>query len=672
MNDASLDEKSTWSRGFITRLSMIDQNIYDTRRARERRAAAVAEAGGIEAAIAGGVLDRFIDTTLSEALLLGLIKQDVRRFVGVFGHGSTEIGEVLRLYEEAGLVKMYAVRNEIEASHAATALRRVTGEKAAVITSIGPGAMQAAAASLTPASGGTGVWYLLGDETSEDEGPNMQQIPKHRQQLYLEVCSALGEAYTLHTPGALATALRRGGTVVDHPHAGGPFFLLLPMNVQPAPMKRFNLDELPGGSPPRLGAAQGEDGRYELAAEALLNAERVVVRVGGGGADAGVELVELLGLVDGVAILSPVANGTVPGGNRRNMGVAGSKGSICGNYAMENADTLLAVGTRFVCQSDCSRTGFLNAKQVVNINTCYHDAVHYGRTIALVGDAAPTLRRLIEAIEIRLEAGGGIIAEAGTPPAAAPAAEAGDDSPWLTACSAKRREWEAFKEERYANPILFDAVWGKRVLTQPAAIKAAVDWARQKRVTTFFDAGDVQANGLQIVEDERPGLNVTDTGASYMGFAASALLASAMAEERFYGLALCGDGSFLMNPQILADGVAHGVSGCILLMDNRRMGAISSLQEAQYGAVYATGDGVAIDFVAMARSVVGVAAFDGGNSVESLIATLDKARAHKGLSLIHLPVYFGPDPLGGLGAWGRWNVGSWTADTQALRHETGL
>lgn len=667
---------------------MPDQSTHDIRRARAGRAAVVVEAGGVDAAVTRGTLDRFIDTTLCEALLLGLIKQDVHRFVGVFGHGSTEFGEVLRIYEEAGLVKMYAVRSEIEASHAAAALRRVTGEKAAVITSIGPGAMQAAAASLTPASGGIGVWYLMGDETSEDEGPNMQQIPKHRQHLYLEVCSVIGEAYTLHTPGALATALRRGGTVVDHPHAGGPFFLLLPMNVQPTPMVRFNLDELPGGNPPRLGAASGEDGRYELATEALLNAERVVVRVGGGAVDAGVELVELLDLVDGVAILSPVAGGTVPGSNRRNMGVAGSKGSICGNYAMENAETLLAVGARFVCQSDCSRTGFLNTKQVVNINTCYNDAVHYGRTIALVGDAAPTLRRLIEMMEMRLESGDEIFTEveepaanektgripgaSGSGPDAAPTSGAEDDSPWLTACLEKRREWEAFKEERYNQPVLFDEVWGKRVLTQPAAIKAAVDWARQKRVITFFDAGDVQANGLQIVEDERPGLNVTDTGASYMGFAASALLASAMAEECFYGLAFCGDGSFLMNPQILADGVAHGVNGCILLMDNRRMGAISSLQEAQYGAVYATGDGVAIDFIAMARSVNGVEAFNGGNSVESLIAALDSAVANKGLSLIHLPVYFGPDPLGGLGAWGRWNVGNWVADTQAFRHETGL
>jgi 3D-(3,5/4)-trihydroxycyclohexane-1,2-dione acylhydrolase (decyclizing) len=41
----------------------------------------------------------------------------------------------------------------------------VYGEKAAVVTSIGPGALQALAASLVPAYNGIGVWYLFGDET---------------------------------------------------------------------------------------------------------------------------------------------------------------------------------------------------------------------------------------------------------------------------------------------------------------------------------------------------------------------------------------------------------------------------------------------------------------------------------------------------------------------------
>ena len=145
---------------------------------REARAAAIAKAGSVDAAMADGALPRRVDVTVSEAIVLGLLRQGVRRFVGILGHGSTDVGEVLRVYERHGILRTFNVRHETAAAHAATALRWVCGERAAVITSIGPGALQAMAGSLAAASNGVGVWHLYGDETTEDEGPNMQQIPK--------------------------------------------------------------------------------------------------------------------------------------------------------------------------------------------------------------------------------------------------------------------------------------------------------------------------------------------------------------------------------------------------------------------------------------------------------------------------------------------------------------
>ena len=57
-----------------------------------------------QAARESGTLPRYIDATVSELLVLGLLAQGVRTFLAVFGHGSTEVGEVLRIYQEAGLV----------------------------------------------------------------------------------------------------------------------------------------------------------------------------------------------------------------------------------------------------------------------------------------------------------------------------------------------------------------------------------------------------------------------------------------------------------------------------------------------------------------------------------------------------------------------------------------
>jgi len=79
-----------------------------------------------------------------------------------------------------------------------------------------------------------------------------------------------------------------------------------------------------------------------------------------------------------------------------------------------------------------------------------------------------------------------------------------------------------------------------------------------------------------------------------------------------------------------------------------------------------------VDYVAWARAVQGVAALHGGYAPQQLLQALERAHAHPGLSLVHLPVYYGPHPLGGLGAFGRWNVGNWVAGTQALRHDIGL
>jgi 3D-(3,5/4)-trihydroxycyclohexane-1,2-dione acylhydrolase (decyclizing) len=628
---------------------MKDYSVEELLASRIKRANLISSAGGLRQALASASLDRKTDLTLSEALVIGLIEQGVRTYYSVLGHGSTEIGEVLRVYQNAGLVRVFGLRSEIEASHAAAALRWVKGEKAAVVTSIGPGAMQALAASLVPASNGIGVWYIFGDETTEDEGYNMQQIPRHQQAGFLKLTSVMGAAYSLHTPLALQSALLAGNVVVNHPYRPGPFFLLLPMNTQAALMENFNLDELGSPAPVQLNAAVGA---YSEAVNWIKTSKRVLVKVGGGGARVGDELVKFLELSGGVLVHTPIATGCVPYSHPANMSVGGSKGSICGNFAMENADLLIAVGTRAVCQSDSSRTGYPNVKKVININADLEDALHYNHTLPLVGDVRLTLMKLNQMLEQEN----------------API----DKSEWLKVCAEKKKRWEEIKATRLAAPTLFDDYWQQEVLTQPAVLQTAIAWAKARGAVRFFDAGDVQANGFQLTEDEVPGQTFTDTGASYMGFAVSALLASGTASHPFYAVAFTGDGSFTMSPQILVDGVEHGAQGCILLLDNGRMGAISGLQLDQYHHEVATANHIRVDYLQWAKGVPGVLALDGGNSLDELQAALNQAGNHPGLSLIRVKVYFGASELGGMGVYGRWNVGNWCAKTQQLRHEIGL
>jgi 3D-(3,5/4)-trihydroxycyclohexane-1,2-dione acylhydrolase (decyclizing) len=592
------------------------------------RARAISAAGGFDAAVSAGTLPKLVETTLAEALVLGLLKQGVRKYLAIFGHGSTELGEVLRVYDNEGVTRTINCRNEVAMAHAATALHWQYGEIAAVVTSIGPGAMQAFAGSLASASNGVGVYHVYGDETTFGEGYNMQQVPKEEQHLFGQMTAIMGRSYVLHTPQALRDALRRGALTVNHPYRAGPFFLLLPLNTQPQKLT-LNLAALPA-RPALPALAPADDRAIDQAAAMIAQARRPAIKAGGGTRGHDEAIRRLTEAAGAAAVLSPGSTGVLPDAHPQNLHVGGSKGSISGNFAMAEADLLIAIGTRAVCQADCSGIGWKRAAAVININGDLADATHYNNTLALVGDITAVARRLTARLE----------------------AMAADDNKhdWLAACAAKKAEWAGYKQLRFAARPINDEAWQRPALTQPAAIKIVADFAKEI--------------GVQIVEDDRTGDTFTEAGASYMGFAPSALLASALADRPRYGIAFCGDGSFMMNPQILIDGVEHGVRGMIVIFDNRRMAAITGLQVAQYGAGFRTSDKVAVDYVRLADAVGGVRALHGGFSADELKRALSEAHTHDGLAVVHVPVYCGPHELGGLGAWGQWNVGNWCEDVQ--------
>src|SRR5262249_1151672 len=142
------------------------------------------------------------------------------------------------------------------------------------------GALQAFAGSLAAVSNGVGVYHIYGDETTFGEGYNMQQVPKEEQGLFGQMTALLGRSYVLHTPEALRDALRRGSLTVTHPYRAGPFYLLLPINPQPA---RFalNLAALPVR--PQLPAlAPASDASLDEAAKVVGSAAKVAIKAGGG------------------------------------------------------------------------------------------------------------------------------------------------------------------------------------------------------------------------------------------------------------------------------------------------------------------------------------------------------------------------------------------------------
>ena len=609
-----------------------------------QRARAIRQASTLGKALADGTLEKATELSLSEALVLGLLKQGVTTFFAIFGHGSTDIANILAIYDAEGVTRTINCRNEVAMAHAATALRWTYGETPAVITSIGPGALQAMAGSLAAASNGVGVYHIYGDETTYGEGYNMQQVPKPVQGVFGRMTADIGESYTLHTPQALREALRRGANRVFHPYKAGPFYLMLPINTQPVQVE-INLASLP--ERPVLPAVAPAEARfYDEACNLIAGHARIMIKAGGGtrGHDAAIRrLAEAAGAA---VVISPGSTGVLADNDPKNMHVGGSKGSLSGNHAMRHADLVIVIGSRAVCQADCSGIGYKSARHVININGDIADATHYNHTTALIGDISVVANELADRLESRSSSN-----------------DAARQN-WLKGCAAKKKEWQDYKAERFAAAPIKDDVWRRPALAHPAAIKVVADFAKRIGAAKYFDAGNVQANGFQIVEDDRTGDTFTESGASYMGFATSALLAAAGTSSPRYGIAFTGDGSFMMNPQILIDAVEHGVHGMVVIFDNRRMAAITSLQIAQYGKEFRTNDAVAVDYVQLASAVTGVKAIHGGWTVDELKAALEQAYTHQGLSVLHVPVYAGEDPLSELGAWGEWNVGNWCENVQ--------
>ena len=486
------------------------------------RARAIRAAGGIERRSPRAPCRSWSTPRCRKALVLGLLKQGVRKYLAIFGHGSTDLGEVLRIYEEEGVTRTFNCRNEVAMAHAATALRWQYGEIPAVVTSIGPGAMQAFAGSLAAASNGVGVYHIYGDETTFGEGYNMQQVPKEEQGLFGQMTAIMGRSYVLHTPQALRDALRRGALTVNHPYRAGPFYLLLPLNTQPARAHASISPRCRSGPslPPLAPAADDADRARPRKLIAGTRKRRHQGRR---------------------RHARPRRGGAAPGGSRRRR-----------RGALARLDRRAA--RRACAEHACRRLEGLDQRQLRHGGSRAADRHRLAR-----GVPGRLLRHRLQEGASTSSTSTAISPTPRTTTARSRSSATSRAVAERLAAQARSRSTGRRQQARLARRLRRQegrmgrlqarALRGRRrsatrsgsapALAQPAAIKIVADFAKEIGAAKFFDAGDVQANGFQIVEDDRTGDTFTETGASYMGFAASALLASALADKPRYGIAFC-------------------------------------------------------------------------------------------------------------------------------------
>src|ERR1700728_4411991 len=107
-----------------------------------------------------------------------------------------------------------------------------------------------------------------------------KQVPKRQQNAFARMADILGEAYTLHTPESLRDMLRRGTLCVHRSFGAGPFYMLLPINVQPKIIARLNLAALPSRLQPTP-AAPVSLTDYDRACGLIESHDKIVIKAGG-------------------------------------------------------------------------------------------------------------------------------------------------------------------------------------------------------------------------------------------------------------------------------------------------------------------------------------------------------------------------------------------------------
>jgi 3D-(3,5/4)-trihydroxycyclohexane-1,2-dione acylhydrolase (decyclizing) len=586
-------------------------------------------------------MPRLKTMTLVDAVAAFLAENGIRYLFGIGGHGNTPLLEALKPYHRKGTLRVVDVQHEAVAAHAAMALRWAHGIESAVFTSIGPGWFNTLIGQATAMSDGHGYLIFAGDKTTAYEGPNMQQIMRDGQFGFVKAASAVSkQAYTIIDPRNVYTVLPEALAKTREKGSAGPVNVFLPMNLQSA-RHEYNLGMLSRPVEPVAGGVRPDREQVRKAVKEIHQHQRIAMRVGGGAVGAGKAVKVLAEALGAAVIMGPVAMDVVESDFPLNVGPAGSKGSVSGNYAAEHATLVINVGGRGVCQSDCSATLYARAKALININLNAVEAQRYDG-LAVVGDAKAALEDIHTALR------------RGDSPA--------PNEKWIASLQRAKRKWERYLNAFYEHPII------DGTLTQPAVVKAADNHANEHGAIKIFDAGDVQAHGFQICRHFEPKTFLNETGNSCMGFGISAAFGLGLVPDGRYPVAIIGDGSFLMQAQAIRDMVKHGSNCTVVVLDNQAMGAITALQWAQEFADFATLDSrsaTPVDFAMLARSM-GCAAFTPEASIDSLSESLEKAYRHPGPAVVDVKVHLGPEEYAALGAFGRWNVGPWSPAVETI------
>jgi len=564
-----------------------------------------------------------IRLTMAQAVVRYLAKQrsmrdgkDVPLFAGVwaiFGHGNVAgIGEAL--YHAKDTLPTFRAHNEQAMAHSAIAFAKAARRRQmmACTTSIGPGATNMVTAAAVAHVDRLPVLLLPGDIfANRRPDPVLQQVEDFGDgTISANDCFRPVSRYfdRILRPEQILTALPRAMQVLTDPAECGPVTLCMCQDVQAEAYdypEAFFEEHV-------WGQRRIEPDRDELAhaVSHIKRAKKPFIVSGGGvlyseAEKALADFAEKRGI--------PVAE-TQAGKSalsiqhKQNMGSIGVTGSSAANALAQEADVVLAIGTRLQDFTTGSRALFRNPeRKIVNLNVQVFDAGKHGG-VPLVTDA----RAGIAAIDKALGDW------------SAPGA-------WQKQAASVRKTWTAEHAAATAAP--------NRGLPSDGQVIGAVQRAGKASDIVVGASGGLPGELHKLWQSGAPGGYHLEYGYSCMGYEIAGGIGVKMADPAREVVVMVGDGSYLMMNSEIATSVMMGQKLIIVLLDNRGFGCINRLQRATGGESFnnllqhAKHEALPeIDFAAHARSMGAKA--EKVSSTSELEAAMGRARKADRTSVI--------------------------------------
>src|SRR5450830_566291 len=504
-----------------------------------------------------------IRLTMAQALvryLVALRTEDQQPLFGgafaIFGHGNVAgLGEALHGVRE--VLPTFRAHNEQAMAHAAIAYAKQMRRRRAMVctTSIGPGATNMVTAAALAHVNRLPVLLLPGDVyASRRPDPVLQQLEDGT-----DGSVSVNDAFKplsryfdrIVYPEQLLTALPRAIAALTDPAACGPVTLSLPQDVQ-----TMAYDYPADFFAPRIvrfRALPPVEQELEEAALLLRNARQPLI-LAGGGVLYGQASAALQAFAErhGIPVAeSQAGKGALPWDHPLQLGAIGVTGSPAANSLAQDADLVLAVGTRLQDFTTGSNSLFGDA-ELVSLNVNAFDALKR-RGLAVQADATLALQGLSRQLEGWHSAG-----------------------QWNERAQQAGAAWRetvaAITVRREVAGLPYDGeVIG-------AVQRSSADSTARDIVVCA--AGTLPAELHKLWRTSTPGGYHMEYGYSCMGYEIAGGLGVKMAKPDAEVIVMVGDGSYLMMNSEIATSVMLDKKLIIVVLDNRGYGCINRLQQA--------------------------------------------------------------------------------------------